>query len=117
VTGAFLRCLVLIVLLFPWQSLLLSPVTASRSSEPVTTTDFKIPGALYTWAEVTHPRLGATFNTSERTTFVVMRWARFVVFPLAALVLLLIVQSKGSRGLRMALGEVEFDVAEGSPAE
>ena len=41
-----------------------------------------------------------------------MRWARFVVFPLAALVLLLIVQSKGSRGLRMALGEVEYDVGE-----
>src|SRR5204862_4962192 len=100
-------------------SVLTSPMTAPSevvwATEPAVVmgprTDFKIPGVLYTWAEVTHPEYGATFDASRRSTFVILRWARFVAFPVVALVLALLIQTKSSRGLRMALGEVEFDVS------
>jgi hypothetical protein len=110
VTGAFIWCLVLIVMMFPWQAVLTSPVTANLEGPPVP--DFKLPGVLYTWAELTHPVHGATFDaTRARSTFVALKWARYGAMPGVALVLLLMVQSKSSRGLKMALGEVEFDVA------
>ena len=78
--------------------------------------EFKIPGVLYTWSEVTRPVYGADFDASRWNSFAILRWARFVLMPAASLVLLLMIQSKSSRGLRMALGEVEFDVAEGTGA-
>jgi hypothetical protein len=115
VTSAFIWSLILIALLFPWQSMLTSPITPSLGVQASPNTEFKLPGVLYTWGEVTHPTLGATFDTSQmRTTQMVLRWARFVVWPAVALILLLVIQGKSSRGLRMALGEVEFDVAEGA---
>ena len=110
VTSAFISCLLLMVLLFPWQSVLMTPLTNGAPE-----TNFKVPGVLYTWGEITHPTYGAKFDSSGATTFAILRWARFVGWPAAALVLLLLVQSKSSRGLRLALGEVEFDVAEGMP--
>ena len=115
VTSAFIWGLLLIVLLFPWQSLLLSPVSAAANSQGMTDTEFKLPGVLYTWGEITHPTLGATFNPADLTAnLAYLRWARFVIWPSIAVLLLLVIQSKSSRGLRMALGEVEFDVAEGT---
>jgi hypothetical protein len=110
VTSAFISCLLLMVLLFPWQSVMMSPLSGGAPE-----TNFKVPGVLYTWGEVTHPTYGAKFDGSRATTFAILRWARFVGWPAVALVLLLMVQSKSSRGLRLALGEVEFDVAEGMP--
>ena len=113
VTSAFIWGLLLIVLLFPWQSLLLSPTSSNPAGTSSINTDFKLPGVLYTWGEVTHPTLGATFNTAEiSTNLAYLRWARFVIWPAIAVLLLLVIQSKSSRGLRMALGEVEFDVSE-----
>jgi hypothetical protein len=115
VTSAFIWNLVLLVLLFPWQAVLISPVSAHVAVSSTYNTEFKIPGILYTWGEVTHPSLGATFSSTPLTALAYLRWARFVIWPVVAVILLLVVQSKGSRGLRMALGEVEFDVAaEGS---
>jgi hypothetical protein len=38
-----------------------------------------------------------------------LRWARFVGWPALAIILLLMVQAKSSRGLRAALGESELD--------
>jgi hypothetical protein len=113
VTGAFIWNLVLLVLLFPWQAVLISPVSAHAATSAYNT-EFKIPGILYTWGEVTHPSLGATFSSTPLTALAYLRWARFVIWPVVAVILLLVVQSKSSRGLRMALGEVEFDVAERS---
>lgn len=111
VTSAFIGSLLLVVLLFPWQAVLMTPLTPNGLE-----TNFKVPGVLYTWSEVTNPTLGATFSTDgKQPTFTILRWARFTVWPAVALVLLLIVQSRSSRGLRLALGEVEFDVAEGTP--
>lgn len=115
VTSAFIWGLLLIVLLFPWQSLLLSPVSAPLNSQATTNTEFKLPGVLYTWGEITHPTLGATFNPADLSAnLAYLRWARFVIWPSIAMLLLLVIQSKSSRGLRMALGEVEYDVAEGT---
>jgi hypothetical protein len=104
VTSAFVWCVVLLVLLFPWQSFL--------QNEDFTG-DFKIPGVLYTWAEVTHPTLGAKFNMNPGselgTNQTILRWARFAGFPALSLVLLLMIQAKSSRGLRAALGESELE--------
>lgn len=111
VTSAFIGSLLLVVLLFPWQAVLMTPLTPNGLE-----TNFKVPGVLYTWSEVTSPTHGATFSTDgKQPTFAILRWARFTVWPAVALVLLLMVQSRSSRGLRLALGEVEFDVAEGTP--
>ena len=100
VTSAFIWCVVVAVLLFPWQAFL---------QNTDFTGDFKLPGVLYTWPELTHPTLGAKFVSSGFDNPTILRWARFVGWPVAALVLLLIVQAKSSRGLRAALGETELD--------
>ncbi len=102
VTSAFIWCVVVALLLFPWQAFL---------QNTDFTGDFKLPGVLYTWAELTHPTLGAKFTATGFDPPTMLRWARFVGWPVAALVLLLIVQAKSSRGLRAALGETELDSA------
>jgi hypothetical protein len=45
-----------------------------------------------------------------------LKWARFAGFPLLALLLLLMVQAKSSRGLKFALGESEVQVEVTGPA-
>src|SRR5258708_2532581 len=112
VTSAFIWCLILIVLLFPWQAMLVSPTSTPYIAESTDHAEFRVPGVLYTWGEVVQPERGAQFKSSM-STFAYLRWARFVGFPIIAIILTLMVQSKSSRGLRLALGEVEFDVAEG----
>jgi hypothetical protein len=99
VTSAFLWCVFLALLLFPWQAFL---------QNTDFTGDFKIPGILYTWNELTHPVTGAKFHDLDMYQ-TALRWARFVGFPVLALILLLVVQAKSSRGLRAALGETELD--------
>jgi hypothetical protein len=100
VTSAFCWCVFLGVLLFPWQGFL---------QNTDFTGDFKLPGILYTWPELVHPTLGAKFVSSGFDSFTILRWARFVGWPALAIILLLMVQAKSSRGLRAALGETELD--------
>jgi len=101
VTSAFCWCVFLALLLFPWQAFL-------QNSD--FTGDFKIPGVLYTWGELTHPTKGAKFVTAGADIWVtVLWWARFVGWPVVALIVLLMVQAKSSRGLRAALGESELE--------
>jgi hypothetical protein len=100
VTSAFCWCVFLGVLLFPWQGFL---------QNTDFTGDFKIPGVLYTWSELVHPTRGAKFVSSGFDSFTIVRWARFVGVPVFAIILLLMVQAKSSRGLRAALGETELD--------
>ena len=96
VTSAFIWCLLLMLLLFPWQAFLANATFDSP--------DFKIPGVLYTWDElVRHAKFG--MNDSVRIEMIVLKWARFFAMPLLAVVLLLVVQVKSNRGLRQALGE------------
>jgi hypothetical protein len=103
VTSAFIWCVFLVVLLFPWQAFL---------QNTDFTGDFKIPGVLYTWSELTHPTLGAKFQGLDPYQ-TALRWTRFVAAPAVAMILLLVVQAKSSRGLRAALGESELESGAG----
>lgn len=103
VTSAFIWCVFLVVLLFPWQAFL---------QNTDFTGDFKIPGVLYTWNELIHPTLGAKFQGLDPYQ-TALRWTRFVGAPVVAIILLLVVQAKSSRGLRAALGESELESSAG----
>jgi len=93
VTSAFIWSVVLLVLLFPWQAFL--------NNTGLTAAEFKIPGVLYTWDElVTHANFVGDFSFNS-----VLKWARFVGFPVVALVILIGVQTRSARGLKQALGE------------
>jgi hypothetical protein len=98
VVSAFIWSIVLIVLLFPWQAFL---ADAHFSS------DFKIPGVLYTWGElVKFAKIGVD-GTTPSLEVLILHWGRFVAFPLLTLCITLMIQVKSSRGLREALGEVD----------
>ena len=102
VTSAFIWSLVLIVLLFPWQAILNGPTISSTPNPQAL--DFKLPGVIYTWTELTHPTLGAKFDSS-RMEITVLRWARFIGFPAVAAIMLMSIQIKSSMGIKAALGE------------
>mgnify|MGYP000551372086 CR=1 FL=1 len=90
---ALLWCVVLAVLVFPWQALLNSPDYQG--------TDFRIPGVLYTWAELTaHAR--APWPGVEQK---ILKWTRFAAFPAASGLVLLLLYLRSGRGLQLALGE------------
>jgi hypothetical protein len=99
VTSAFVWCVFLALLLFPWQAFL---------QNTDFTGDFKLPGVLFTWPELVHPTAGAKFSSADFNQSI-LRWARFVGWPVIALILLLVIQAKSSRGLRAALGESELE--------
>jgi hypothetical protein len=97
VTRAFTLAILLLLLLFPWQTILVT--------SELTKGDFVFPGVLFTWREVQGRVLGAhpTDMASQ-----VLYWGRFVVMPLVAVVMLLVVQVRSGRGLKLALGEEEL---------
>lgn len=101
VTSAYVWCLLLIVLLFPWQALFQDQSFSSRA--------FIWPGVLYTWDEL---RMFARFPTSDLAE-AILKWARFVGFPVVAVLILMVIQVRSNRGLRQALGEE--DIALGAP--
>jgi len=90
-TSAFIWTVVLATLLFPWQAFWADY-------------DFKLPGALYTWNE-----LVARVKQQPHRDAAVLFWARFVAFPVLALIILLAIQIKSRRGLQQALGEAHYD--------
>jgi hypothetical protein len=92
-TSAYIWCLVLVVLLFPWQAILADETFRSR--------DFIVPGVLYTWDEL----LALARFPRDASAQAILGWARFVVWPVVALILLLVIHVKSNRGLRQALGE------------
>jgi len=89
--SAFIGCLVLMVLLFPWQAFLMNQTFSSEQ--------FRIPGVLYTWSELA---LRARIHP-DRPTLTLLYWARFVGWPVAAIVLLLKIHHNTATGLRAAL--------------
>jgi hypothetical protein len=97
VAASFVWSVVLAALLFPWQAFL--------NNADLTAVDFKIPGVLYTWNELVHD---AAFAATDIPTSI-LKWSRFVVFPVLAVVLLLLIQAKSRRGLRLALGEAQLE--------
>ena len=99
-TSAYVWCLILLVLLFPWQAFL--------SDATFINPNFKIPGVLYTWGELTTlAKFGLT--KPAEVPELILRWARFVVFPVLAIIIVLGIQIKSNRGLRQAFGETEPD--------
>jgi hypothetical protein len=117
VTSAFCWSVLLMVLLFPWQALLNSQfitgapsmtATPGMTAPPYESTDIRIPGVLYTWPELSHDY---KFENAPLGV-AILKWARFVGFPVLALIILLLIQGRSSRGLRFALGESEVQVAE-----
>ena len=95
VASAFFWSLLLLLLLFPWQSVLNHPTLMAG----IEGDRFHIPGVLYTWPELYEN--GKEFYNRPAW----LGWMRFVVWPVVALLLLLIVQSKARRGVKEALGE------------
>lgn len=113
VTSAFIWCVVLGALLFPWQSLWNYPIagtiqTVGTEEERVEVGPrYGFPGVLYTWPELRHRYdFPNTFSYNG-----VLGWGRFVVWPVIALIILGSVQVRSTRGLRFALGEAELQVA------
>jgi len=94
-TSAYIWCLILLVLLFPWQHFL------NNTGLTIDQAQWKLPGVLYTWSEL---KLNANF-VNELSRAAVLNWARFVGFPLLAVIILLAIQIKSNRGMRQALGE------------
>jgi hypothetical protein len=85
--SAFVASLVLAALLFPWQAFLMNQ---SFSSD-----QFRIPGVLYGWAELllrarVHP---------EESRIQLLYWARFVGWPMVAIVIVLKIHLDSSKGL------------------
>ncbi|MGD0464543.1 MAG: hypothetical protein ABSB74_18815 [Tepidisphaeraceae bacterium] len=91
--AAFLWCVVLLALLFPWQAFLMN--------QTFTSTEFKIPGVLYTWSELVVRGRVHPANVMRSLLY----WARFVGWPIVAIALLLMIQHQSGVGLRSALGE------------
>ena len=92
VLSAFFLCLVLVLMMFPWQ--IYFGIRTGRD-------DFRVPGVLYTWNDL---RTNANFPTGDMA-YAFIKWVRFVGMPVVATVLLMMVQGKSNRGMRQALGE------------
>lgn len=106
-TSSYLWCLVLLVLLFPWQAFL------NNAGLTMEQAAWKLPGVFYTWTEVSNPVTGATFHSDQSNLpMAVMKWTRYVGFPVIALLMLLVIQLKSNRGMRQALGEEEATPAQ-----
>jgi hypothetical protein len=99
-TSAYIWTIVAIFFFFPWQAFLNN---VNLTPEEAT---FKIPGVLYTWYEVTDADIGAKFSTAQ-TEVALLKWFRYVIAPLIAILILLVIQVKSNRGLKQALGEAE----------
>jgi hypothetical protein len=104
--SAFAWAVLLAVLLFPWQAVLNNPVnTVDPTASAI---GMKVPGAIYTWAELSHPTLGAHFAEVNAPggdkVMAVLHWARFAAFPLLAMIIVGVVHTKTERGLRQSFG-------------
>jgi hypothetical protein len=101
VTRALTTSFLLLVLLVPWQTLLVTQRMGATDAVP--------PGILSTWNEVSS-RVPMTGGDAFGQA---LYWARFVAFPVLGLILLLLIQVRSGRGLKYALGE-EAVVTDGS---
>ncbi len=99
ITAAFVWCVLLMVIVFPWQAFL--------NYASLTGADFKIPGAIYTWDElVNSSRFGMGDDSGSYTIGqAVLKWSRFIGFPVVAILINIMIQAKSAKGLRRALGE------------
>ena len=103
-TSAYIWCLILAILMFPWQ------LFWRDTDFGATYASWKLPGALYTWYEFTHPTVGAKFPAQPIWPDAVPHWVRYVAAPLLTLIILLAIQVKSNRGMRQALGEDDLSL-------
>ncbi|MEM8874046.1 MAG: hypothetical protein AAGD32_07275 [Planctomycetota bacterium] len=87
--------LALLVLTFPTQ-LFLTEAALTRSV-------FALPGVLYTFGEL---RMFGVASDDWGSTSTYLNWLRFVVAPLATLLVVVLVLLKSGRGFKLALGEL-----------
>jgi len=118
-TSAFLWSILLCLLLFPWQAILNNPAI---DSDPVANSlGMKIPGVLYTWAEISHPIVGARFGIGDSSAsntdwkVLILHWARYAGFPILSMLILTMIHFKSHRGLRQSLGEDKIPTATNPP--
>jgi hypothetical protein len=112
-TSAFGWSVLLAFLLFPWQAVLNNPaITTDAAASAI---GMKVPGVVFTWAEVSHPAAGARFlevnapvpanaSAMDVKTIAVLHWLRYAGFPLLAMIVVGIVHTKTERGVRQAFG-------------
>jgi hypothetical protein len=107
-TSALIWSALLVILLFPWQAVLNNP--AINADPTANALGMKIPGVIYTWAEISNPVVGATFNTNAIDTkpdllAAGLHWARYVAFPLLTILILTNIHFKTRKSLQQSLGE------------
>ncbi len=113
VTSGLVWAILLVLLLFPWQAVLNNP--GLRSDPVASAIGLKVPGVVYTWAEVSHPTLGARFAefnapadpanpAAVDRVATALHWLRYAVFPLLAMVVVGVIHTKTERGLRQSFG-------------
>lgn len=107
VVNAFIWAIILTLCLFPWQAFLSDGALAYE--------DFRLTGALFTWAELLRD---ARFNMEHTLDLPaqLLKWFRFAGFPLISLIILIIVQRRSTRGLRLALGETTINTIDENEA-
>lgn len=97
VVRAFVLAILLLILMFPWQTLLVTQNLGRADLVP--------PGVLFTWREIQERvQPHAPMNGYAA----VLYWARFLAMPIVALIILLLVQKRSGKGLKLALGEEEI---------
>lgn len=97
VVRAFVLAVLLLALMFPWQTLLVTQGLGHA--------DFVPPGVLVTWREIQERVLP---QPAMNGSAAVLYWARFLGMPVVSMIILLLVQKRSGHGLRLALGEEEL---------
>jgi hypothetical protein len=113
VTSSFVWSIVLMLLLFPWQTLLNSESRYEPAVAAGTTMerpDVTLPGVLYTYPELSRHYDFSTADFKSNWSEISLKWMRFVGWPVVALIILLMIHGRSSRGLKFALGEAELPV-------
>ncbi len=106
VVGGLVWAVIVALLLFPWQAVLNNPaITADAAADAI---GLKVPGVVYTWAEVSHPLVGAHFAEFNApgadVPMTVLHWMRYAGWPVLAMIFVGIVHTKTERGLRQSFG-------------
>ena len=112
-TSALVWAVLLALLLFPWQAVLNNPAT--NPDPAADAIGMKVPGVVYTWAELSSPTAGARFpevnsppppgtTVGSARAVAVLHWLRYAGFPLLAMIIVGIIHTKAERALRQSFG-------------
>lgn len=98
--SALMWSLVLLAILFPWQAFIARTVPGP--------TDLRIPGALYTWGNL----VALAHFSTDGWANAILKWSRFVAFPIVTIILLVRIHLLSRLGIRYAIGEAATPGAE-----